>query len=89
MGPIISGTPEKVWKEAGARSGTTRADFDHYFEDNDDKAHAIEMREVTEIVSRPSYHWLHDEIGFVAPNSWMWAPDKLLKLLGGPEQITR
>lgn len=79
-GPVISASKDEIWRRVGIQSRLTRREFDLYFGSNL-TAHAIALRDV-HAFAPISLADLRERIGFVPPQAWGYASDRLLSYIG-------
>jgi predicted transcriptional regulator len=80
MGPVSSHPPDTLWGQVGHRSCVSMQEYDAYFA-GQKQAHGIEISCVREMPSRLTLEWLRRQADFVPPQSWAWAPERLLEAL--------
>lgn len=80
MGPVRSEHPDMLWDRVGLRSCVSKEEYYSYFRGRK-LAYGIEIRDVVEMSSRLTLDWLRREAGFVPPQSWAWASERLLEVI--------
>ena len=77
MGPVLTESPERLWAKVASGACVTREEFYRYFQGLT-HAHAIVIKNARELRNPLSLADLRQMIGFYPPQSWSWAPRKLL-----------
>jgi predicted transcriptional regulator len=81
MGPVVTDLPTELWERVSIGSCVSREEFDQYFA-GFALAHAITVHAPRELAAPISLARLRKEANFIAPQSWNWASEKLLCLMG-------
>jgi predicted transcriptional regulator len=77
MGPVLTDYPDRLWAKIGFGACVTREEFNNYFHGLI-QAHAIAIKNARELTNPLELAHLRQMIGFRPPQSWSWAPKKLL-----------
>jgi predicted transcriptional regulator len=77
MGPVLTDYPERLWAKVAFGACVTREEFYSYFHGLT-HAHAIVIKNACELTYPLELADLRQMIGFRPPQSWSWAPKKLL-----------
>jgi predicted transcriptional regulator len=77
MGPVLTDSPERLWAKVAFGVCVTREEFFAYFLGLT-HAHAIVVKNARELRKPLGLANLRQMIGFYPPQSWKWAPKKLL-----------
>jgi predicted transcriptional regulator len=79
VGPVLSLSPDALWKEVGSKSLVDRNYFDKYFE-GAELAHAIAIRDVVDLGTAITLERLR-AVGFTPPQSWCRAQTKIVNFV--------
>ena len=79
MGPVRSEHPDMLWNESVYAPASVRRIL--FLFSGSNLGYGIQIRDVVEMSSRLTLDWLRREAGFVPPQSWAWASERLLEVI--------